>query len=74
MADVHYAVVVHPDEDGGYWTEVPGLPGTGSQGETVEEAIANTREAIMLMLEYLRGRGDAVPAGDVVVDVTVPVP
>jgi predicted RNase H-like HicB family nuclease len=39
-------VVVHEAEEGGFWAEVPALPGCGSQGETMDELIANVREAI----------------------------
>ena len=39
-----YTVLVHRAEEGGYWTEIPSLPGCYSQGETVEEAIENTKE------------------------------
>ena len=39
-------VVVHEAEEGGFWAEVPALPGCASQGETMEELIANVREAI----------------------------
>lgn len=39
-------VVVHEAEEGGYWAEVPALPGCASQGETMEELMANIREAI----------------------------
>jgi predicted RNase H-like HicB family nuclease len=49
-----YTVILHPDETGGYWTEVPALPGCGSQGETVEEALEMTKDAIGLWLEELR--------------------
>lgn len=39
-------VVVHEAEEGGFWGEVPALPGCMSQGETMEELLANLREAI----------------------------
>lgn len=39
-------VVVHEAEEGGFWAEVPALPGCGSQGETMDELIANIREVI----------------------------
>ena len=39
-------VVVHQAEEGGYWAEVPAIPGCASQGETIEELLANVREAI----------------------------
>ena len=39
-------VVVHEAEEGGYWGEVPVLPGCASQGETEEEFMRNLHEAI----------------------------
>lgn len=39
-------IVVHEADEGGYWAEVPALPGCGSQGDTMDELIANVREAI----------------------------
>ena len=37
--------VLHPDADGGYTAEVPALPGCYSEGDTLEAATANVREA-----------------------------
>ncbi|MEZ5352359.1 MAG: type II toxin-antitoxin system HicB family antitoxin [Bryobacteraceae bacterium] len=46
------SVVIEQDDDGCYaWC--PGLKGYHSQGQTVEEALANVREAIELFLETL---------------------
>lgn len=39
-------VVVHEAEEGGYWAEVPALPGCATQGETMEELMANLFEAL----------------------------
>lgn len=39
-------IIVHEAEEGGYWAEVPAIPGCASQGETLEELLANVREAI----------------------------
>ena len=39
-------VVVHEAEQGGFWAEVPAVPGCASQGETMDELVANVREAI----------------------------
>ena len=39
-------VVVHEAEEGGYWAEVPAIPGCATQGETMEELMANVHEAI----------------------------
>ncbi|MCS3919616.1 type II toxin-antitoxin system HicB family antitoxin [Fervidibacter sacchari] len=44
-------VVLEPSEDGGYTVYVPSLPGCISEGDTIEEALANIREAIELYLE-----------------------
>lgn len=44
-------VVLEPSEDGGYTVYVPALPGCISEGETIEEALKNIREAIELYLE-----------------------
>ena len=39
-------VVIHQAEEGGYWAEVPSIPGCASQGETYEELLENIHEAI----------------------------
>ncbi len=39
-------VVVHEAEEGGYWAEVPALPGCATQGDTMDELMANLHEAI----------------------------
>ncbi len=38
--------IVHEAEEGGFWTEVPALPGCVTQGDSLEEVEANLREAI----------------------------
>ena len=39
-------VVVHEAEEGGYWAEVPAIPGCASQGETLDELLENVHEAV----------------------------
>ena len=39
-------VVVHEAEEGGYWAEVPAIPGCATQGETIDELLHNLHEAI----------------------------
>ncbi|MBF8303566.1 MAG: hypothetical protein HW396_1847 [Candidatus Dadabacteria bacterium] len=39
-------VIVHKAEEGGYWAEVPSLPGCFTQGETLEELKQNVYEAV----------------------------
>lgn len=43
-------VIVHQAEEGGYWAEVPALPGCVSQGETHDELLSNIQEAIEVCL------------------------
>ncbi|MEA3459716.1 MAG: type II toxin-antitoxin system HicB family antitoxin [Chloroflexota bacterium] len=44
-------VVLEPSDEGGYTIYVPSLPGCISEGDTVEEALANIQEAVELYLE-----------------------
>ncbi|MCX6617791.1 MAG: type II toxin-antitoxin system HicB family antitoxin [Acidobacteria bacterium] len=39
-------VVVHDAEEGGYWAEVPAIPGCATQGDTFEELLQNIYEAV----------------------------
>ncbi len=39
-------VIVHVAEEGGYWAEVPAIPGCATQGETFEELLQNLYEAV----------------------------
>lgn len=39
-------VVVHDAEEGGYWAEVPAIPGCVTQGENFEELLANLYDAV----------------------------
>lgn len=39
-------VVVHDAEEGGYWAEVPSIPGCATQGESFEELLQNLYEAV----------------------------
>lgn len=63
MSQEHrYTVVIEQDEDGGFVASCPALNHVASQGESVDEALANVREAMELYIETLRQHGDAVPA------------
>ena len=55
-----YSVILTPEE-GGYVVTVPALPGCVTEGDTLEEALANVREAVELYVESLRARGLPVP-------------
>jgi len=66
-----YAVVIHEDPEGGFWGEVPALPGCYSQGETIDELKDNIREAIAGVLEVLRERGQEPDESIQILDVAV---
>ena len=38
--------IIHEAEEGGFWAEVPALPGCVTQGESVDEVTTNLREAV----------------------------
>jgi predicted RNase H-like HicB family nuclease len=46
MNDMNLKAIVHEAEEGGFWAEIPAIPGCASEGETMEELMANLREAI----------------------------
>jgi len=48
-----YTVILEPQEEGGYTVRCLELPGAISQGETKEEALANIKQAIELVIEVL---------------------
>ena len=43
--------IIHPAEEGGYWAEVPALPGCITEGDSMEEVINNLQDAIQGWLE-----------------------
>ena len=58
---MRYTVVLEREADGGFVATVPALPGSVSQGDTREEALANIREAADLYIEDCVAAGDPVP-------------
>jgi predicted RNase H-like HicB family nuclease len=75
---VSYAVFYEQAAEGGYVAFVPALAGCHTQGETLEEAERNVKEAIALYLESLQAHGEPIPEegrsfqGRVSVAVSVP--
>jgi predicted RNase H-like HicB family nuclease len=67
----NYAVVIHEDPEGGFWGEVPALPGCYSQGETVDELKHNIREAIAGVLEVLREQGREPDSNIQILDIAI---
>ncbi len=72
-----YLVVLTPtveEDEVGYTVTVPALSGCITEGDTVEEALSNAREAIGLYIESLMADNLPIPASDeVIATVEVPV-
>ena len=64
-------MVIHEAPEGGFWAEVPALPGCYSQGESVEELMANIREAIAGVREVMKAQGARPEANIQILDVAV---
>ena len=58
---MEYTVLVYRAEEGGFWAEVPALPGCYSQGEPIEETMENVKEAIEAHLLALKEEREEVP-------------
>ncbi|MDO8472443.1 MAG: type II toxin-antitoxin system HicB family antitoxin [Dehalococcoidia bacterium] len=64
---MEYVAVIHRAEEGGYWAEVPILPGCFAQGETLEELLEEAQGAIVSHLEALREAGQTTPLERVII-------
>lgn len=62
-----FTVIFEKEEQGGYHVFCPTLPGCHTQSETVEEGVANIREAIELYLETLVEDGLPIPTEDILI-------
>jgi predicted RNase H-like HicB family nuclease len=58
---MRHVIITSDLESGGFNVEVPSLPGCFSQGDTVEEALANIKEAIEGFELALQDLGESVP-------------
>jgi len=63
-------VVIHESEGGGYWAEVPAIPGCATQGETMEELMRNVDEAVKACLSA-DIKSASLKKGDRVVEIPV---
>lgn len=61
MKPLDFKVVLEPDPNGGYVISCPTLPGCYSQGDTLDEAMDNIREAIQLCLEDMKAHNEPIP-------------
>jgi predicted RNase H-like HicB family nuclease len=62
--------IIHSAEEGGYWAEVPALPGCITEGDTMEEVMANLKDAIEGWLDVANSR-EAIASTDKIVEIAV---
>lgn len=67
MPSRYFTVILEREEDGGYHAFCPALKGCHTQGDTLDEALQNVREAIEAYVESLKARGEEVPAEDILI-------
>lgn len=70
---MRYRIILEKNELGGYTVTVPALPPVVTQGDTIQEAMENAKEAILLYIEYLKDKGESIPEDSemVIADVMV---
>ena len=56
-----YTTILEPQADGGFHAYCPALRGCHSEGDTLEEATANIREAVEAYIESLVAHGETIP-------------
>jgi antitoxin HicB len=59
-----FAVVLEPEEDGGFTVRVPAFPEIVSYGADEREALAMAEDAIRLVIEDCKARGEPIPDGE----------
>lgn len=64
MSKHTYTAVFFDAEEGGYFVDVPALPGCLTEGGSFTEALLTVEEAITLHLETLTDRGESIPVED----------
>lgn len=62
--------VIHQAEEGGYWAEIPAIPGCATQGESFQELLGNIYEAVEACLS-IEIDGHELAEGDQVLEIAV---
>jgi predicted RNase H-like HicB family nuclease len=73
MRTLRYKIQIRKEDDGTYTVIVPSLPGCLTYGDTIEEAIEMSKEAIELYIESLAARGLEIPVDEDRIEATVTV-
>lgn len=62
MSNYEFTIVIERDEDGIFIASCPALSGCHSQGDTLEEAVENVKDAMKLHIEARRDLGEPIPS------------
>ena len=71
MKVLNYRVLLRKEPEGGFTVVVPSLPGCITYGETIEEAIAMSRESIELYLDSLIAEGEEILSDEETMEYTL---
>ena len=63
----HYTIILERQADGGFHTYCPALKGCHSQGDSLDEAVENIREAIEAYLQSVKAHGEPIPQEDLLI-------
>ena len=66
-----FKAIIHDAEEGGYWAEVPAIPGCVTQGDTMSELHENLREAIRGCLAVLNDRQGSSERVREIIDIAI---
>ena len=58
---MRYSVIVHKEKEGGCWLSFPDVPGTYTNGTSVEDAMSHALDALETMFMYTFGTGEKIP-------------
>lgn len=67
MEKYRFTVILEREEEGGYHAFCPALRGCHTQGNTLDEALANVKEAVEAYLESLKAHGEPPPVEDILI-------
>jgi predicted RNase H-like HicB family nuclease len=62
---MRFTAIFEPQPEGGYHAMCPTLPGCHSEGDTLDEAVINIREAIAVYIESMIAHGETPPVEDI---------
>jgi predicted RNase H-like HicB family nuclease len=64
---MRFTAIFEPQAEGGYHAMCPSLPGCHSEGDSLDEAISNIREAIAVYIESMIAHGETPPVEDILI-------